>query len=105
MFTAQSSGTYTFEWRYKKDASVHALDDCGYVDNVIYSGNAVPVIPGDADCSGEADSVDALLILRYALGIVETLPSFENADVTGDGVVDSTDSLLVLRYALGIISL
>ena len=105
VFTAPSSGTYTFEWRYKKDASINALDDCGYVDNVIYSGNAVPVVPGDADCSGAADSVDALLILRYALGIVDTLPSFENADVTGDGVVDSTDSLLVLRCALGIISL
>lgn len=102
VFTARNSGTYTFEWRYKKDASVHALDDCGYVDNVIYSGDALPVLLGDADCSGTVDSIDALLILRYSMGIETSLPSLDNADVTGDGVIDSIDALTVLRSALGI---
>ena len=101
VFTAPSSGTYTFEWRYKKDASVHALDDCGYVDNVSYSGDALPGLPGDADGSGAVDSVDALLIFRYALGLEDSLPAFDNADVTGDGLVDAEDALMVFRYSLG----
>ena len=101
VFTAPSSGTYTFEWRYKKDASVHALDDCGYVDNVSYSGDALPGLPGDANGSGAVDSVDALLIFRYALGLEDSLPAFDNADVTGDGLVDAEDALMVFRYSLG----
>ena len=60
---------------------------------------------GDADNNGTVDSVDALLILRYALRILDSLSSMDNADVTGDGEVDSVDALMVLRYALGIITL
>lgn len=104
VFTAQSSGTYTFEWRYKKDASVHALDDCGYVDNVIYSGDALPVLMGDVDGNGVVNSQDALLTLRFALGIIDSLPVEQNADVTGNGVINSQDALLILRMAIGIIA-
>ena len=104
VFTAQSSGTYTFEWRYKKDASVHALDDCGYVDNVIYSGDTLPVLMGDVDGNGVVNSQDALLTLRFALGIIDSLPAEQNADVTGNGVINSQDALLILRMAIGIIA-
>lgn len=104
VFTAQSSGTYTFEWRYKKDASVHALDDCGYVDNVIYSGDAMPVLMGDVDGNGVVNSQDALLTLRFALGIIDSLPVEQNADVTGNGVINSQDALLILRMAIGIMA-
>lgn len=103
LFTAQSSGMYTFEWRYKKDASVHALDDCGYVDNVVYSGDALPVLLGDADGNGVIDSVDALIVLRYVMNLIDSIPVYDNADVNGNGTVDSDDVLLILRMVLGLI--
>lgn len=63
------------------------------------------IVPGDADGSGTVDAGDALLVLRYALGIINSLPFAEYSDVNGDGSIDSSDALIILRYALGIASL
>jgi hypothetical protein len=102
VYTAQSSGTYTFEWRFKKDGSVHALDDCGYVDNVIYSG-ASAVTPGDVNADGMVDSSDALIILRSAMGLTQlNAQQAASADVNGDGSVDSADALMILRSSMGL---
>lgn len=102
VYTSQSSGTYTFEWRFKKDGSVHALDDCGYVDNVIYSG-ASAVTPGDVNADGMVDSSDALIILRSAMGLTQlTAQQAASADVNGDGSVDSADALMILRNSMGL---
>lgn len=104
VFTAQSSGTYTFEWRYKKDASVNALDDCGYVDNVIYSGDVPPALPGDVDGSGSVTVSDALITLRASMGIL-TLTDDQQiiADVSGDGLINVSDALMILRMSMGLI--
>ncbi|MBR4658209.1 MAG: dockerin type I repeat-containing protein [Clostridia bacterium] len=102
-YTANSTGTYTFEWRYNKDYSVNSGDDCGYVDNVVYSGaEPIPVfVNGDVNGDGVADSVDALLILRASLDIVVLTPEqAQRADFNGDGVVDSQDAILILRASL-----
>lgn len=58
-------------------------------------------LPGDVDFDGDVDASDALLVLRYVLGLV----SFDDttlaiADVNRDGVVDSADVIFILRMAL-----
>ena len=58
---------------------------------------------GDANADGVLDVTDALLVLRYALGVLTFIPGHEVADVNGDGTVNMTDALLVLRIALGVI--
>ena len=101
-YTAQNAGTYTFEWRYTKDSSVNSGDDCGYVDNVRYSGMAL-YEPGDLDFDGEITISDALDVLRIALGLVDpTNEQSAAADVNGDGNIDIEDALAVLRIALGL---
>jgi hypothetical protein len=33
-----SAGTHTFKWRYKKDISGYAADDCAWVDKITFEG-------------------------------------------------------------------
>ena len=61
-------------------------------------------LPGDVDMNGIVDSVDALLALRYALGIVELNDEqLLRGDMDQNGTVDSVDALIILRMSLGII--
>ena len=104
VYTAPSTGSYTFEWRYVKDASVHALDDCGYVDNVVYSGDVPPSLLGDVDGDDNVTIADALSALRFAMGLTSLSNGQQAiADVNGDGTVDLTDALAILRIAMGLI--
>ncbi|MBO4563146.1 MAG: hypothetical protein J5772_05995 [Clostridia bacterium] len=101
-FTATSTKTYVFKWSYQKDYSADTNDDCGYVKEVVYSGVYV-VANGDADDDGDVDSADALLILRYAMGLVdESQIDLTKSDVDGNGIVDSADALIVLRRTMGV---
>ena len=59
-------------------------------------------IAGDADCDGSVSIADALLVLRYSMGIETNIGSFSAADVNGDGTVDLMDALEILRIAMGI---
>lgn len=100
VFTAPEDGEYTFMWRFEKDAAVEDGLDCAYIDNIAYS-NGIMTLPGDVDFDGDVDASDALLVLRYVLGLV----SFDDttlaiADVNRDGVVDSADVIFILRMAL-----
>ena len=61
--------------------------------------------PGDVNGDELLDVTDALLVLRYALGLMTDLPALESADVNGSGTVDMTDALIILRVALGMMSL
>ena len=55
---------------------------------------------GDVNHDGEITTYDALLIMRYALGL-ETDGNELIMDFNGDGCVDSLDALLVLRRSIG----
>ena len=55
---------------------------------------------GDVNHDGEITTYDALLIMRYALGL-ETEGNELIMDFNGDGCVDSLDALLVLRRSIG----
>ena len=54
---------------------------------------------GDVNHDGDITTYDALLIMRYALGL-ETEGSELIMDFNGDGCVDSLDALLVLRRSI-----
>lgn len=57
--------------------------------------------PGDVNDDGKADYSDALMILRFSIGLGEmTRP--ELADVNGDGKPDYSDALLILRRSIGL---
>ena len=55
---------------------------------------------GDVNMDGSVDSADALLIMRYAMQLIELEDSaLALADMNGDGVADLADALLIMRAA------
>jgi len=63
----------------------------------------VPGLPGDANCDGVTNSLDAAIVLQYAAGLVDDLPCLEAADANGDGRVDAIDAALILQYDAGLL--
>ncbi len=62
-----------------------------------------PPLLGDADCSGHVDSRDALLVLQFEAGLLDSLPCPDLADVNSDGQVDSVDAGLIKQIDAGLI--
>ena len=61
---------------------------------------------GDASGDGAVNAVDALVAMRYVLGVsTESLTpeQIAAADFNGDGAVNAVDSLLIMRFSLGLI--
>ncbi len=59
--------------------------------------------PGDIDCSGAVDSVDAALLLQFSAGLLEPLDCDYKGDMTQNGRLDSRDALLILQVEAGLI--
>lgn len=56
---------------------------------------------GDVNSDGIANSTDALMILKHAVGKPVDKMNLDYADVNGDKSVNSTDALIVLQIAVG----
>ena len=61
-------------------------------------------VMGDADGSGEADYLDAMIVLQYHTGIVgDDALDLTVSDVDGNGEVDYLDAMMILQYHTGVI--
>ena len=71
---------------------------------MLYSGTIpAPTPNGDANSDGVVDGADALLILRWSMGLVDEADiDLVMSDIDGSGVVDATDALIVLRFNMGL---
>ena len=110
---------------YIKAASVPGNSFCGWyaVDGTLLSTNveinrndfdgvndfiakftaSTPGGVGDVDGDGAIRVSDAVLIMRYALGLIEFTPEqILCGDVDGDGFVKVADAVMVIRIALGL---
>ena len=59
---------------------------------------------GDINNDGVPDSGDALMVLRYSVGLLALSEAQKSvADVNGDGRIDAGDAILLLRYDAGLI--
>lgn len=59
---------------------------------------AVPEMPGDADCDGDVDSADGILVLMLAAHLGPTTPCLSFDGVNCQGLIDVTDVLALLAY-------
>lgn len=91
-------GEYTFVWKYVKSEDNDGYD-VARIDNV----RIISSLPGDVNGDGSLTSVDAILILRYAIHCIDEQELIiENADINCDGIINSADAVIVFRIALGI---
>lgn len=67
------------------------------------NGQSWSGIMGDADNDGSVSVMDALLVLRYAMGLISSLPAIQAADVDSNGVIDVSDALKILRIGMGLV--
>ncbi len=61
---------------------------------------------GDASGDGTVNAVDALVAMRYVIGVSTenlTPEQIAAADFNGDGAVNAVDTLLIMRFSLGLI--
>lgn len=56
-------------------------------------------LPGDMNDSGSPDIIDAIIILRMVVGVIDQT---DQADCNGDGAVNIVDAILVLRCVVGV---
>ena len=74
------------------------------ISSVTASADTYPL--GDVDMNNAVDSSDALLVMRYSVGLATLTPEqIALADVNGDGVADSVDALTILQSACGLCSI
>jgi hypothetical protein len=59
-------------------------------------------LPGDADCNGTVNPIDAELILQYAAHNINSIPCPDDADFNHDGVIDAIDAVLTLQKSAGL---
>jgi hypothetical protein len=72
-------------------------------EEYLYDYGDADIEYGDVNYDGLVDAIDALEVLKFAVGKLETDDvDFEwIADVSGDGIVDAIDALNILQYAVG----
>lgn len=76
------------------------LDGTVFIARFISTGTA---FPGDADGNGSLNIADAVLALRYAMGLIgEDAIDLLNADINSDGSVNISDAIEILRATMGL---
>ncbi len=58
---------------------------------------------GDANCDGQANAIDASLVLQFDARLILELGCREVADVDADGTIGSIDAALILQLDAGLI--
>lgn len=105
-WNAPSTGDYNLMWEYTKDSSQNYGQDCVKIYEVCVRHSGASEADGDVNGDGVVDISDALLAMRYAMGLISlSSAQLEHADVNNDGSVDISDALIIMRVAMGLITL
>jgi hypothetical protein len=60
-------------------------------------------LPGDVNCDGRVNAIDAAYVLQYSAGLISGLPCQTKADVNQDGHINSIDAALILQYGAALL--
>lgn len=67
----------------------------------IFVTNASSVV-GDINGDGRANSSDALIVLRYSVGLSTGIKDMSPGDLNHDGKINTADALIILRICVGL---
>ena len=111
-FTDDSNGGGIYEINTRTAEATLVMDNVGQVTSMFtYTpadfepGPEPPeFLPGDVNQDGSITAADALLAMRYAMGLIDLTPEqLELAEMNGDGTVTAADALIILRMAMGLV--
>ncbi|MBO4879919.1 MAG: CotH kinase family protein [Clostridia bacterium] len=89
VFTAPHDGEYEFVWS--------AEGGVAFVDNVSID---LGLLFGDANMDGTVNVIDALFVLRAALGVLDLGDGALICDMNADGTIGVADAILLLRRTM-----
>lgn len=103
-----NAGDYKQNWSVREVSSSEAESSSeieSSSENSTPDSSEISVAYGDVNSDGTINTLDALAILKYVVGL-ETLDQnqFKSADLDFDGKITSADALCILKYVVGIIS-
>ena len=55
---------------------------------------------GDINSDGKVNSMDALIVLQYSVGLSVDIKNFRAGDVNGDMILNSVDALIIYKLVL-----
>lgn len=89
-----------------KSLAAYRLHMCRSINNpCVFSEDITPKLPGgDANCSGNVDSIDALLVLQLIAELIDTVACPNAADANADGTTDAIDAALILQLTAGLLA-
>lgn len=60
---------------------------------------------GDINSDGKVNSLDALIVLQYSVGLSVDVKDFRAGDINSDMMLNSVDALIILQVSVGLIKL
>ena len=89
-----------------KTLAGYRLQVCRSINNPCpFSEDVTPKLPGgDANCSGDVTSLDALLVLQLIADLIDAVTCPNAADANGNGTIDAIDAALILQFTAGLLS-
>ena len=78
-----------------------------HIPKLLFASGQNGSVPGDMDGDGKVNTFDALILLKYSIGIIGyndlSVEAMINSDINGDLFSTSEDALLLLKMSVGII--
>jgi hypothetical protein len=71
------------------------------LDDVHVHGEFMPDLPGDSNCDGEVNVLDAITTVNYIMGNNPEPFCWDNADVTQDGIINVLDIIGTVNIIMG----
>ena len=90
------------EYTYAILAGSSLAADCAPNVGVIRAPEPAEI--GDANCDGERNALDSILMLQLFANLKVSVPCQNVADVNGSGVIGPVDAMLVLQFDAGLLS-
>ncbi|MBQ8961107.1 MAG: hypothetical protein IJ071_07820 [Ruminococcus sp.] len=91
----------TFTDDGNKRTYVDSFSGTSFENQTITVNMAEEVLMGDVNSNGTVDSIDAMLLSRYAAAWVNIVIDLKSADLNGDDTVDNADAMILARYIAG----